>query len=138
MRVTRPLRLQVVALALFPLGLVACAGNVQPEYEVPVSVEHRTTTHVLNTNTYPVTVYLTQAGMRHRLGVVESSSAALFVVPARVLLGRRDFKLVAAPLGPHPTYVSETFMLRPGQFASWRVQEPATREIAAVSLVSVQ
>ena len=138
MRVTRPLRLHAVALALFPLGLVACAGNAPPSYEMPVALEQRTTTHVLNTNTYPVTVYLTQAGLRHRLGVVESSSAALFVVPQSILDGRRDFKLVASPLGPHPTYVSETFMLRPGQFASWRVQEPSTREIAAISLVSVQ
>ena len=136
MRLIRSLRL--LAVALFPLGLVNCSANPSPVYEVPVTVEDQTTTHVLNTNTYPVTVYLTQAGMRHRLGVVESSSAGLFVIPPRVLDGRRDFRLIASPLGPHPTYVSETFMIRPGQFASWRVQEPSTREIAAISLVSVQ
>lgn len=136
MRLTRSLRL--IAVALFPLGLVNCSANPGPVYEVPLTVADQTTTHVLNTNTYPVTIYLTQAGMRHRLGVVESSSAALFVIPPSVLDGRRDFKLVASPLGPHPTFVSETFMIRPGQFASWRVQEASTREIARVSLVSVQ
>ena len=135
MRLSRSLRLLVVA--LFPLGLVACSGNPRTVYEVPVTVEDLTTTHVLNTNTFPVTVYLTQAGMRHRLGVVESASAGLFVIPPRVLHGRRDFKLVASPLGPHPTYVSETFMIQPGQSASWRVQQATTREIASISLVSV-
>jgi len=136
MRLTRSIRLLVVA--LFPLGLVACSGNPRPAYDVPVAVDQVTSAHVLNTNTYPVTVYLTQAGMRHRLGIVESSSAGLFVIPPRVLAGRRDFKMVASPLGPHPTFVSGTFMIRPGQFASWRVQEASTREIATLSLVSVQ
>ena len=136
MRLNRSLRL--LAVALFPLGLVACAGNPRPVYEVPVTVDDLTTAHVLNRNTYPITVYLTQAGMRHRLGVVESSSAGLFVLPASVLDGRRDFRLLASPLGPHPTLVSETFMIQPGQSASWRVQEAATREIASLSLVSVQ
>ena len=133
-RWSRPL----VALALFPLGLVACSGNSRPAYEVPVTVEDLTTTHVLNTNNFPVTVYLTQAGLRQRLGVVESLSAGLFVVPEKAMTGRRDFRLLASPLGPHPTYVSETFQLLPGQSASWRLQEVSSRQATAVSLVSVR
>ena len=136
MRLTRSSLL--VALALFPLGLVACANNSPPAYEVPLNVEARTTAHVLNTNTFPVTVYLTQAGLKRRLGTVESMSAGLFEIPRAVLEDRRHFRLVAAPLGPHPTYVSETFMLRPGQFASWRVQEVTSTQVAATSLVSVR
>ncbi len=135
MRLTRPL---LFAVALFPLGLVACAGNTRPASEVPVFLEDVTSTHVLNSNTFPVTVYLTQAGMRHRLGVVESMSAGLFVLSPQVLSGRREFRLVAAPLGPHPTYVSETFMIRPGQTANWRVQETSSRQAGMVSLVSVR
>jgi hypothetical protein len=137
MRLTRS-SASLVALALFPLGLVSCSANADPAYEVPVSVDDLTTAHVLNTNNFPVTVYLTQAGMRHRLGVVESLSAGLFMVSPTVLDGRREFRLVASPLGPHPTYVSETFQLRPGQSASWRVQEATTRQTAAISLVSVR
>ena len=136
MRLTRSSGL-LVALALFPLGLVACSGNSRPAYEVPVTVEDLTTAHVLNSNTYPVTVYLTQAGMRHRLGVVESNSAGLFLVPPQLMAGRRDFKLFASALGPHPSFVSEMFQLQPGQSASWRVQETNSRMVAAVSLVSV-
>ena len=135
MRLTRSLRL--IAVALFPLGLVACAGNAPPAYDVPLTVEDVTTTHVLNTNTYPVTVYLTQAGVRRRLGVVESLSAGLFQVPPEMLRARRDFKLVAAPLGPHTTFISETFMLQPGQAASWRLREASTRLVANTSVVSV-
>ena len=137
MRLTRSSGL-LVALALFPLGLVSCSSNARPAYEVPVTVDDLTTTHVLNTNNFPVTIYLTQAGMRHRLGVVESLSAGLFMVSPSVLDGRREFRLVASPLGPHPTYISETFQLQPGQSASWRVQEATSRQAAAVSLVSVR
>jgi len=137
MRLTRSSGL-LVALALFPLGLVSCSASAPPAYEVPVTVESLTTTHVVNTNNFPVTIYLTQAGMRHRLGLVESLSAGLFTVSPSVLDGRREFRLVASPLGPHPTYVSETFQLRPGQSASWRVQEATSRQAAAVSLVSVR
>ena len=135
MRLTRSLRL--LAVALFPLGLVACSSHAAPAYHVPVTVDEVTTTHVLNANAFPVTVYLTQAGVQHRLGVVESLSAGLFQVPPQMLRARRDFKLIAAPLGPHPTFVSETFMLQPGQAASWRVREATTRLVANTSLVSV-
>ena len=137
MRLTRSPGL-LVALALFPLGLVSCSASTRPAYEVPVTVEDRTTAHVLNTNNFPVTIYLTQEGMRHRLGVVESLSAGLFMVPPSVLDGRREFRLVASPLGPHPTYLSETFQLRPGQSASWRVREATSLQAAVVSLVSVR
>ena len=137
MRMTRCLR-PLVALALFPLGLVHCAGNPRPAYEVPVTVDDVTTTHVLNTNDFPVTVYLVQSGMNHRLGVVESLSATLFTIPSRVMNGRREFKLVASPLGPHPTFISELFMLQPGQNASWRLNEATSRAAQSVSLVSVQ
>ena len=135
MRLTRSIRL--LAVALFPLGLVACASNAPPAYDVPLTVEDVTTTHVLNTNAYPVTVYLTKAGMRHRLGVVESLSAGLFQVPPQALRGRRDFKLIASPLGPHTTFISETFMLQPGQAASWRLREASTPQVANTSVVSV-
>jgi hypothetical protein len=138
MRLTRSLR-PLVAVALFPLGLVACSGNSRPQaYDVPVSVDDVTTTHVLNTNAFPVTVYLVKAGMNHRLGVVESMSAGLFEVPSRLMTGRREFRLVASPLGPHPTHVSELFMLQPGQSASWRVNEATSRAAQAISLVSVR
>lgn len=128
----------LLVVALFPLGFVACAGNTRPAYDVPVTVDDLTTAHVLNRANFPVTVYLTQAGMRHRLGVVESMSATLFLVPPQVLDGRREFRMVASALGPHPTFVSETFMLQPGQSASWRVQEASSRPADAISLVAVQ
>lgn len=135
MRLTRPFLLASVA-----LGVAACAGNAPPT-EGPlvhtVYVEPLTTTHVVNSNVFPVTIYLTQAGMRHRLGVVESLSGASFLIPPRLLEGRKDFRLIASPLGPHPTYVSETFMIRPGQSADWRIQEASTPQAAVVSLVSV-
>ena len=137
MSLTRSLR-PLLALALFPFGLVACSANPQPAYEVPVTVDDLTTTHVLNTNDFPVTVYLVKGGMNHRLGVVESLSAGLFTVPTRVMSGRREFRLVASPLGPHPTFVSELFMLQPGQNASWRVNEASSRAAQSISLVSVQ
>ena len=82
-------------------------------------------------------VYLTQAGMRHRLGVVESMSSAMFMVPPNVMNGRLEFRLVASPLGPHPTFMSETFQLRPGQSAAWRIQESTSTAASLVSLVSV-
>ena len=129
---------RTLLVALFPFGLVACAGNSRPAYEVPVTVDDLTTAHVLNTNTFPVTVYLVQAGMRQRLGLVESNSAGLFVVPPKLLAGRLDFRLLASPLGPHPSFVSETFMLQPGQSANWRVNETTSRQAAVVSLVHVQ
>lgn len=131
MKLTRPL-----LGAFLALGIVACAGNSRPAYEVPISVDDLTTTHVHNLNTFPLTIYLTQAGMRHRLGVVESMSTAMFMVPPRLLNGRLEFRLLGSPLGPHPTFVSETFQLQPGQSAGWRIQDanPAT----ALSLVSVQ
>ena len=134
MRVARPF----LGVSLV-VGLVAC-GGARPAEQVlaPGGVDPLTTTHVLNASTYPVTVYLTRAGMRHRLGVVESLAAASFMVPPRLLTGRKEFRLVAAPLGPHTTYVSETFMLRPGQSADWRIQETTSRQAAIVSLVSVQ
>lgn len=131
MRLTRPLLAASLA-----LGVVACAGNARPAYEVPISVDDLTTTHVHNLNTFPLTVYLTQAGMRHRLGVVESMSTAMFLVPPRLLSGRLEFRLLASPLGPHPTFVSETFQLQPGQSAGWRLQESSPT--TALSLVSVQ
>lgn len=131
MRLIRPLL--VVSLAV---GITACAGNSRPAYEVPISVDDLTTAHVRNLNTFPLTVYLTQAGMRHRLGVVESMSNSMFLVPPKLLNGRLEFRLLAAPLGPHPTYVSETFQLQPGQSADWRIQDSAPA--AALSMVSVQ
>lgn len=138
MRMTRSLR-PLVALALFPLGLVACSASPPPAYDVPMLVvDDVTTTHVLNTNSFPVTVYLIQAGMNHRLGIVESLSGSLFTIPPRLMTGRREFRLLASPLGPHPTFVSELFMLQPGQSASWRVREVTSRAAGAVSLVSVQ
>jgi hypothetical protein len=137
MRLTRSIR-PLVALALFPLGLVACSGNARPAYEVPVTVDDLTTTHVLNTSDFPVTVYLVKAGMNHRLGTVESLSAGLFTIPTRLMAGRREFRLVASPVGPHPTYISELFMIQPGQSASWRVAKATSRAAQAISLVSVQ
>ena len=131
MRLTRPL-----LVAFLALGTVACAGNRRPAYEVPVSVDDLTTTHVRNLNTFPLTIYLTQAGMRHRLGVVESMSNAMFMVPPKLMNGRLEFRLLATPLGPHPTYASETFQLQPGQSADWRIQESSIA--ASLSLVSVQ
>lgn len=132
MKLTRSLLL----VALFPLGLVACATHT-PAYVIPV-VDDRATTYVLNANTYPVTIYLSQAGMRHRLGVVESGSAATFEVPPRLLDGRPEFRLVASALGPHASIVSETFMLQPGQAAAWRLRETTHARTAAISLVSVR
>jgi len=132
MRLTRPLLVASLA-----LGLVACSGNTRPAYEVPISVDDLTTTHVRNLNGFPMTVYLTQAGMRHRLGVVESMSSAMFMVPPNVMNGRLEFRLVASPLGPHPTFMSETFQLRPGQSAAWRIQESTSTAASLVSLVSV-
>lgn len=132
MRLTRSL---VVASLAF--GLAACSGNTRPAYEVPISVHDLTTTHVRNVNAFPMTIYLTQAGMRHRLGVVESMSNAMFMVPPKLMTGRLEFRLLASPLGPHPTFVSETFQLRPGQSADWRLQESTSRQASLVSLVSV-
>jgi hypothetical protein len=132
MRLTRSLLVGSLALVL-----VACAGGSRPAYEVPITADDLTTTHVVNTNSFPVTVYLTQAGMRYRLGVVESLSANLFMVPPQVMVGRRNFRLLASPLGPHPTFLSETFMLQPGQTAAWRVQESTSRDAVLMSLVSV-
>ena len=131
------MRLTRLFAASLPLVFVACAG-FRPAYEVPITPDDVTTTHVVNTNTFPVAIYLTQAGMRHRLGEVESLSAGLFAVPPKLLGGRRDFRLLAVPLGPHPTYVSETFMLQPGQSAAWRVREAADSRAALVSLVTVR
>lgn len=131
MRLTRPL-----LVASLVLGIAACSGNTRPAYEVPITVDDLTTTHVRNVNTFPLTIYLIQSGMRHRLGVVESMSTAMFMVPPKLLNGRLEFRLLASPLGPHPTYVSETFMLQPGQSADWRLQE--TAESSALSLVSVR
>lgn len=133
MRLTRPFA--VVALAL---GLAACSGNPRPLSEATVSVNDLTTTHIRNVNSFPLTIYLTQAGMRHRLGVVESMSNAMFMVPPKLMNGRLEFRLLASPLGPHPTYISETFQLRAGQTADWRLQETTSRQASLVSLVSVR
>jgi len=130
MRLTR-----LLLAASLALGSAACASR--PAYEVPITVNDLTTAHVVNTNTFPVTVYLTQAGMRYRLGVVESLSASLFTVPPQLMVGRREYRLLASPLGPHPTFLSETFMLQPGQNAAWRVQE-SNSHTQLISLVSVQ
>lgn len=132
MRLIRPVL--VFSLAF---GLAACSGNARPSYEVPISVHDLTTAHVRNVNPFPLTIYLTQAGMRHRLGVVESMSNAMFMVPPKLMTGRLEFRLLASPLGPHPTFVSETFQLRPGQAADWRLQESLSRQASMVSLVSV-
>ena len=131
MRLVRSLFVASVA-----FGLAACAGR--PENLVPVTIDDLTTTHVLNRNPFPVTIYLTQAGLRHRLGVVESMSAEIFQVPPRLMSGPREFRLLAAPLGPHPSFASELFQLQPGQAASWRLGETRTRELAAMTTVSVQ
>lgn len=134
MRLTRTLLLASLA-----VGLGACVG-ARPSEQVLVaaSADPLTTTHVVNANAYPVTIYLTQAGMRHRLGVVESMSTASFMVPPRLLTGRLQFRLLASPLGPHTTYVSETFMLQPGQAADWRIQETTSRQASILSMVSVR
>lgn len=132
MRLTR-----LLFVALFPLGLVACASH-QPPVEAPVDVEGLTSAHVLNRNAFPVTIYLVQAAMKYRLGTVESMSAGLFIVPPRLLSGRSDFRLVASPLGPHQTYVSGPFVLQPGQTADWRLQESSDVRISAVSMVTIR
>ncbi|HUF12372.1 MAG TPA: hypothetical protein VMN78_04665 [Longimicrobiales bacterium] len=134
MRLIRPLLLGSLALTI-----AACAG-ARPAGEtlVTASGEPLTSTHIVNANPYPVTIYLTQPGMQHRLGVVESLSGASFMVPERALEGRLDFRLVASPLGPHATLVSETFMLQPGQSANWRIQETTSQQTAFLSLVSVR
>lgn len=131
MRLTRSLFVASLA-----FGLTACAGSQRTVHDVPISVSELTTAHIRNVNAFPVTIYLTQPGMRHRLGVVESMSNEMFMVPPEVLDGRLQFRLVASPLGPHPTYVSETFMLQPGQSADWRLQESS--RTSSLSLVSVQ
>ena len=133
MRLTRPFAAVTLA-----LGLAACAGNNPPLSEATVSVSDLTTTHVRNLNSFPVTVYLTQAGMRQRLGIVESMSNAMFMVPPKAMNGRLEFRLVASPLGPHPTFTSELFQLRPGQTADWRLQETSSTAASTVSLVSVR
>ena len=134
MRLTRPL-----LFAWMTLGLAACGGARPAELaRVPAGVEPLTTTHIVNANAYPVTIYLTQSGMRHRLGVVESMSTASFMVPPRLLAGRKEFSLLASPLGPHAAYVSETFMLQPGQAADWRIQETTSRQASLLTMVSVR
>lgn len=120
------------ALPLLLVGLLACSGRGGPAYEVPISMDDLTTTQVRNLNGYAVHVYLIQPGMRHRLGAVESMSSAVFMVPPRLMNGRLEYRLLADPLGPHPTYLSETFLLRPGQAADWRIHEESRASLVAV------
>jgi len=121
------------SLPLVLIALTACAGNSRPAYDVPVEFRDLTTAQVRNQNPYAVTIYLRQPGLKHRLGTVESLSSTVFLVPPRLLESRPDFRLVAEATGPHPTQVSERFVLRPGQVAGWQVHERS----AHTTLVSV-
>lgn len=126
----------IPALAAVVVFAGACAGHRAAD--PTSSAADATTTHVRNANPFPVTVYLTQTGvLKHRLGVVESMSAATFEVAPSLLTGRREFQLVASPLGPRPSLVSETFMLRQGQSASWRITEAGYPGPVVGSMVAV-
>lgn len=111
---------RILPLLLLPL-LAACPGK-KGGYQVEPSAAV-TTAQVRNQNAYAATIYLVESGTRYRLGSVSSLSSAVFLVPPKMLDGRVSFRLMAEPVGPHPTQVSETFMLQPGQGADWQLQE---------------
>ncbi len=77
---------------------------------------------VENQNWSDMVVYVTQGGMRMRLGMVTSMRSATFRLPAMFLGHSGDIRLVADPVGSSETYVSEVIQVHNGQQISLSVQ----------------
>lgn len=98
----------LAAVAIATLTIAACgpalAGNAdgvdRPRRETAVVT-------VENQNWSDMVVYVTQGGMRMRLGMVTSMRSATFRLPAMFLGHSGDIRLVADPIGSSEYFVSE-------------------------------
>ncbi len=82
----------------------------------------RTTVRVVNDNWNDITVYAFRNGYRRRLGTVTSFTNRVFALPRAFLIPSSDLRLIADPIGPRGTYVSEAIVVTDGDVVEWRLR----------------
>ena len=65
-------------------------------------------------------IYVEGGGIRHRLGLVQPSQSAMYVVP-RALVGGPMVEFTATPTGYGPTVHTEQLTLRPGHIVDFDI-----------------
>ena len=127
-------KLNVLAAGLLALGITTgCAGN-RGAADGPLPLEPvETRVQVRNNNWADMTVYVESNGTRSRLGTVTSTAARVFRIPRMLLASSGTIRLVADPIGPNETFVTQPLQVWAGQ----RVQFSIENHLA-ISSVSVR
>ncbi len=111
--------LMVAALVAVPA--LAAQTASEEKSKTPTAASEQTTVRVVNDNWNDITVYAFRNGYRRRLGTVTSFTNRVFVLPRAFLVPSSDLRLIADPIGPRGTYVSEALVVNPGDVVEWRL-----------------
>ncbi len=114
------LTLTVAALVAVPA--LAAQTASEEKSETPSAESQQTTVRVVNDNWNDITVYAVRDGYRRRLGTVTSFTNRVFALPRAFLVPSSDLRLIADPIGPRGTYVSEALVVNPGDVVEWRLR----------------
>jgi hypothetical protein len=134
----RPLRTLCLSLALTTLatGCSLLPGGKSGKKTQPVSyrepVPEFVVVSVQNHNWSDVVVELAHSGQRTRLGQVTAATDAKLKFPSRFVSGAQSVRLIAKPIGSPQAFVSESFVVRPGQNVEWTLEQGLGRSSLAV------
>src|SRR5262245_45099807 len=72
------------------------------------------TVQITSDHPQDVTVYVIDNGIRYRLGMLTTAQTQRFKLPAGVSLTGRDLKVLVHPIGGGGDYMTENFVVNPG------------------------
>lgn len=117
-----PLTAAVLTVAVLAAGCLSGRGGDEvsrpgfDDYPVRVQVE--------NQNWSTVHVYVVAGGQIQSLGQLSSQNTETWEVPAGMLGGRKDIRLMADPIGSRESFLSDPILIEPGDLVEWTLTQP--------------
>jgi hypothetical protein len=120
------------AASLFALLLGASCHRASDDRDVSPSETGDVPLEVINHNWLDVTIFVVRDGQPARIGTAHASSAASFVLPARLIGQGGEIRLWGRPIGGSAGTLSETVVVQPGQWIEWTLESDLSRSAIGV------